>query len=171
MPNYRQFKGLPINNNELKNAEIVIMRVLQQSSFPEEIHDFNKNKHVDKRSRLYNLDPFIDDYGSIRVGGRLGNAKISYEKRHQIVIPNDHFITDLIINYYHYLFSRRYSYNFICHTTKVLDYRRQKSNKKNLSVPSARDLIVALCAPFFLDLALRARTCALRIHLSLFLII
>ena len=31
-------------------------------------------------------------------------------------------------------------------------------------------LNVALCAPFFLDLALLARSCALRIHLSLFLI-
>ena len=32
-------------------------------------------------------------------------------------------------------------------------------------------LYVALCAPFFLDLALRARSCALRIHLNLFFII
>ena len=41
----------------------------------------------------------------------------------------------------------------------------------SLSAPRACDLIVALRAPFFLDLALRARSCALRIHLSLFLII
>ena len=77
------------------------MQVLQQSCFPKEIHDLKKNKYVDKGSRLYNLDPFIDDYGLIRVGGRLENAKISYEKRHQIIIHNSHFITDSIINYYH----------------------------------------------------------------------
>ena len=41
----------------------------------------------------------------------------------------------------------------------------------SLSAPRARDLIVALRAPIFLDLALRARSWALRIHLSLFLII
>ena len=41
----------------------------------------------------------------------------------------------------------------------------------SLSAPRARDLIVALRAPIFLDLALRARSCALRIHLSLFVII
>ena len=41
----------------------------------------------------------------------------------------------------------------------------------SLSAPTARDSIVALRAPFFLDLALRARSCALRIRLSLFLII
>ena len=78
MTNYGQFKGLPININELKNAEIVIMRVLQQSSFPKEIHDLKKNKYVDKKSRLHNFNPFIDDYGLIRVGGRLENANISY---------------------------------------------------------------------------------------------
>ena len=37
--------------------------------------------------------------------------------------------------------------------------------------PTARDLIVALRAPFFLDLALSAQSYALRIHLNLFLII
>ena len=45
------------------------------------------------------------------------------------------------------------------------------SSRAALSAPRARDLIVALHAPFFLDLTLRARSCALRIHLSLFLII
>ena len=41
----------------------------------------------------------------------------------------------------------------------------------NLSAPRARDLIIPLRAPFFLDLALSARSYAFRIHLSLFLII
>ena len=50
-------------------------------------------------------------------------------------------------------------------------HRAQLASLASLSVPRARDLIVALCAPFFLDLALRARSCTLRIHLSLFLII
>ena len=40
-----------------------------------------------------------------------------------------------------------------------------------MSAPRARDLIVALRAPFFLDLALSARSYASCIHLSLFLII
>ena len=46
-----------------------------------------------------------------------------------------------------------------------------RASRASLSAPRARDSIVALRAPFFLDLALRARSCALRIRLSLFLII
>ena len=48
--------------------------------------------------------------------------------------------------------------------------RAQLASLAGLSAPRARDSIVALRAPFFLDLALRARSCALCIHLSLFLI-
>ena len=59
--------------------------------------------------------------------------------------------------------------------------RAQLASLASLSSPRARDSIVALRspeflnvalrAPFFLDLPLRARSCALRIRLSLFLII
>ena len=50
-------------------------------------------------------------------------------------------------------------------------FLRIANSLASLSAPRARDSIVALRAPFFLDLAFRARSCALRIHLSLFLII
>ena len=55
--------------------------------------------------------------------------------------------------------------------SRAHSHRAQLVSLASLSAPRARDLIVALRAPFFLDLALRARSCALRIHLSLFLII
>ena len=50
-------------------------------------------------------------------------------------------------------------------------HRAQLASLVSLSARRARDLIVALRAPFFLDIALKARSYALRIHLSLFLII
>ena len=49
--------------------------------------------------------------------------------------------------------------------------RAQLASLASLSAPRARDSIVALRAPFLLDLALRARSCALHIHSSLFIII
>ena len=55
--------------------------------------------------------------------------------------------------------------------SRVHSHRAQLASLASLSAPRARDLIWALRAPFFLDLALRDRSCALRIHLSLFLII
>ena len=55
--------------------------------------------------------------------------------------------------------------------SRAHSHRAQLASLASLSAPRARDLIVALRAPNFLDLALCARSCALRIHLSLFLII
>ena len=49
--------------------------------------------------------------------------------------------------------------------------RAQLASLASLSAPRARDLVVALRAPFFLDLALRARSCALHLHSNLFIII
>ena len=55
--------------------------------------------------------------------------------------------------------------------SRAHSHRALSAQLASLSAPRARDLIVALRAPFFLDLALRARSRALRIHLSLFIII
>ena len=64
--------------------------------------------------------------------------------------------------------------------SRAHSHRALRAQLASLSARRARDSIVALhapeflnvalCAPFFPDLALRARSCALRIHLSLFLI-
>ena len=53
------------------------------------------------------------------------------------------------------------------HSRRAL--RAQLASLASLSAPGARDSIVTLRAPFFLELALRARSCALRIHLNLLL--
>ena len=62
-------------------------------------------------------------------------------------------------------------YGFIEKNLPASRAHSHRAQLASLSAPKARDLIVALRAPFFLDLALRARSCALRIHLTLFLII
>ena len=55
--------------------------------------------------------------------------------------------------------------------SRTHSYCAQFASLASLSAPRARDLIVAPCAPFFLDLAFSYPSYALRIHLSLFLII
>ena len=65
-------------------------------------------------------------------------------------------------------------YNYVLKNlsaSQAHSHRAQIASLASLSAPRARDLIVALRAPFFLDLALRARSCALHIHSSLFIII
>ena len=43
----------------------------------------------------------LDGEGILRVGGRLENAAISYDAKHQIILPYRHHLTNLIIPKYH----------------------------------------------------------------------
>ena len=52
-------------------------------------------------SSLLPLTPFTDDEGVLRVGGRLRNADIANEAKHQVILPSKHFVTDLIIRECH----------------------------------------------------------------------
>lgn len=46
------------------------------------------------------LSPFIEN-GILRVGGRLKNANLSFDTKHPILLPKQHFVTDLIITFIH----------------------------------------------------------------------
>jgi len=49
---------------------------------------------------LFKLNPVLVD-GTIRVGGRLQNAPVSFDLKHPIILPHNHHVTDLIIRHHH----------------------------------------------------------------------
>ncbi|XP_072030174.1 uncharacterized protein [Amphiura filiformis] len=71
---------------ELEEAECAIIKHAQKS--------------LQLDSKLTNLDPQVMD-GMVRVGGRLKNAKIPQNAKHQLIIPKDHHIATLIVRYIH----------------------------------------------------------------------
>ena len=52
-------------------------------------------------SQIYNLDPYIDEDGIIRVGGRLDKSNLNNECKHPIVLPKGSPISKLIIVWCH----------------------------------------------------------------------
>ena len=78
--------------DEMRKAEHAILKSLQEESFPEEIkilkslgaqsddasREFAKKRNLSmkKTSSLYRLDPFLDEDGVLRVGGRIRNALV-----------------------------------------------------------------------------------------------
>ena len=54
-----------------------------------------------KSSSLYNLDPFIDNDGVLRVGGRLRQAKQLFEEKHPAILPRNSHLANLAIDHYH----------------------------------------------------------------------
>ena len=100
---------------ELQQATTVIIKAVQQEVYADEFklqHQIrtaevnhgvctNELKHMIKRSTLYHLNPFIDDDGTLRVGGRLRRSKLEYREKHPVFMPKKHHVTTLIVRHYH----------------------------------------------------------------------
>ncbi|XP_071481170.1 uncharacterized protein [Diadema antillarum] len=55
---------------------------------------------VDK-GELKTLSPYTDETGIIRVGGRVDKAEMSFEMKHPVLLPYEHWISTLITRHFH----------------------------------------------------------------------
>ncbi|XP_063917191.1 uncharacterized protein LOC135132905 [Zophobas morio] len=92
---------LALTINELQHAHDVLIKLVQNETFSQELNLLNSNQDINKSSKLLNLSPFIDMQGIIRVGGRLRNANLSFDKKHPIILPKNHPLTKMIIRHFH----------------------------------------------------------------------
>ncbi|KAJ8969981.1 hypothetical protein NQ317_007028 [Molorchus minor] len=87
---------------DLKRAELILIRAVQQRHFNNDYKSILENRQLPPYLRK--LNPFIHE-GVIRVGGRLANSTLSFDKRYPILLPkSDPFVT-LLIDYNHKLYS------------------------------------------------------------------
>lgn len=87
---------------ELDAATTRILLITQHDTFQEDFKRLEAGEFVTKSSKLHQLNPFIDDDGLIRVGGRVEKAKtMSFDERHPIVLPPFHHVTRLFISTTH----------------------------------------------------------------------
>ena len=91
----------PLSCKELNKSFQRLVLLSQRESFIPEFKSLNRNSSVIKGSKLYGLNPFIDDDGLIRVGGRLNEASFSMDKKHPIVLCSKHPLTCLIFEAEH----------------------------------------------------------------------
>ena len=82
-------------------AEHLLIHTVQAEVFQEELFSLQQSKCVSKRSSLVHLSPFLDEYGILRVGGRLKRVSIPLHEKHPIIIPRNSHIAVLIIRHYH----------------------------------------------------------------------
>lgn len=86
---------------EREKAKSVIIKDLQKVAYQEEWNLLNKRSRLPVRSRLYNLNAFLDDDKILRVGGRLCNSSLPNTLKHPAIIPKEHHVTKMIIAHYH----------------------------------------------------------------------
>lgn len=82
-------------------AKIVVIRCVQQESYGEEFNCLKDGIQLAKNSPLRKLNPFIDEDGLLRVGGRLTYADLPRDERHPVILPKTNHIATLIVRHYH----------------------------------------------------------------------
>lgn len=86
--------------SELNNSLNKLILIAQKESFPLEYRALFEGKIISKKSNLLSLDPFMDNEGLLRVGGRLQKAAHEFDKKHPIILPK-HKLTQLILRNEH----------------------------------------------------------------------
>ena len=84
-----------------KEAELLIMREIQQDVYAREISCLQGEKLLPKDSSLINLSPSLDKDGLLRIGGRLENSDLSEKDKHPYIIPGKSHIARLMVLHHH----------------------------------------------------------------------
>lgn len=101
-PVHSQIEKLsPPSVTEINYAELALLRLIQREHFDAEIQALNQNKVIPKSSKIRRLTPFIDSNHILRVNGRLRNAFMTYDEKYPIIVPSNHRIVHLIVDFYH----------------------------------------------------------------------
>ena len=90
-----------LTTTELAKAKNIIIKYVQESEFADEICNLKANRQIDNKSKLLSLNPFLDEDGLLKVGGRLKHANISEEMKHPLIVPHSSHLTNLIIDQAH----------------------------------------------------------------------
>ena len=91
----------PLTTDELRAAKLKLVQMVQATAFKDEIKILKKNGELHKTSLIKSLHPFLDVNGIIRVGGRIANANINYDMKHQMLLPYKHHFTTTLFRHIH----------------------------------------------------------------------
>ena len=75
------------NLEELKRAEREVIKSVQQRHFRKEIMVLGNGNYLKSSSKILKLDPFLDQDGILKGGGRIRKCGISDEIQHPNLLP------------------------------------------------------------------------------------
>ncbi|XP_064642839.1 uncharacterized protein LOC135497072 [Lineus longissimus] len=97
-----QMPGGSLTVEEIKQAEISIVRYVQKCESSSELRDLQNGKQsVKNSSPLYQLEPYFYSSGVMCVRGRIENAPVPVGQRHQMIVPTDSYLATLLVQHNH----------------------------------------------------------------------
>ena len=77
-----------LNQEEMEESKIVLYKHSQKLAFPEEVVRLKQGKDIPKSSKLYVLNPYVDETGLLRVKARLEMSNLTYAEKFPIIMNN-----------------------------------------------------------------------------------
>lgn len=96
IPNDRNVN--PLTVSELDHVLVVLIKISQQESLLKEIECISKG---DQKHKLLSLSPFLDEKGILRVGGRLTNSVLPFNRKHPMLLCSSHELTKMLFREEH----------------------------------------------------------------------
>ena len=112
---WRKSRREDMTVTEIQQAEAKIVMMMQARAYEKEIATLKSGKK-DKRSlqRLIRLNPFLDEEGILRVGGRLTNAQDDDSFKFPVLIPKKTKSTRALIEWHHRKIEHRGKHTTVC---------------------------------------------------------
>lgn len=83
-----------------------LIRLIQETQFEDEISTLQAGFPIHASSKLRQLDPYLDENGILRVGGRLEYSRYTLQLKHPMIVPH-HPLTRIICEHYHRMCSHQ----------------------------------------------------------------
>ena len=87
--------------NDKQNALDFWIKITQRSVYHEEIMKLENDAFIARSSKILQFNPFLDDKGIMRVGGRLAYSNLTFEEKHPILLPKSHVFVRMLILHFH----------------------------------------------------------------------
>ena len=91
-----------LSTKDTHNGLETLIKIVQRQSFPSQIPNLLLQRNIDCNRKILSLFSFIDKKNILRVGGRLKNAKVHPDAKHQVILSRHHHLSKLIISDIHY---------------------------------------------------------------------
>ncbi|XP_058449300.1 uncharacterized protein LOC131429265 [Malaya genurostris] len=96
-------KSVTLTTGELDKALDVYIKHVHKQHYPDEIQCLLQHKDIKRQSTLFQLMPFLDENGILRVGGRIQRSDFDYDTKHPVLLPRHSILTFFVLHHDHIL--------------------------------------------------------------------
>ena len=87
--------------HNIVSAQNLVVRVYQMETYKDEILDLKHGKPLSQNSTIISLNPFLDEHGILRVGGRIKHSDLPTSEKNPTIISGKTHLATLLIQHFH----------------------------------------------------------------------